>query len=211
MLRLLLGLVAAMTLAACAAEPVWAPEEEVARARYAHDGPPSITLFTVISNSSDNGAHSALMINASQRVIFDPAGTWYHPWAPERNDVHFGITPLVEQRYREYHTRETFRTVVQTVEVPPQVAERALRIALDYGAVPKAHCANSTSDILRQLGFEAVPRSFFPNRVMEGFATIPGVRTEVLRSDRPDNNRILLEQRAREDAAAFDARMAVAQ
>ncbi|MFA5539170.1 MAG: hypothetical protein WCZ72_08410 [Gemmobacter sp.] len=210
MLRLFFGLVAALMLAACGAEPVWAPDEDVTRARYSHDGPASITLFTVISNSSDSGAHSALMIDASQRVVFDPAGTWYHPWAPERNDVHFGITPLVEQRYREFHTRVTYRTVVQTLVVPPEVAERALRLALDYGAVPKAHCASSTSDILQQLGFDTVPRSFFPRRVMEGFARLPGVQTEELRSDRPDNNLVLLAQRAREDAAALDARMMVA-
>ena len=75
MKRLLLILVMPLFLAACAGEAVWAPEEEVQQSIYRHDGPPSITVFTVISNQNGSGGHSALLINGSQRVIFDPAGT----------------------------------------------------------------------------------------------------------------------------------------
>ena len=76
-------------LAGCAgtAASVWAPDEAVARARYVHEAPPSITLITVVNNTTGGGAHSALLINADERVIFDPAGTWHHPQLPERNDV----------------------------------------------------------------------------------------------------------------------------
>ena len=36
-------------LAACgSAEPRWAPDDAVSRAKYVHDGPPAVTLFTVI-------------------------------------------------------------------------------------------------------------------------------------------------------------------
>ena len=102
-------------LAGCGAEPVWAPDEAVTRAAYRDtENPPSITLFTVLNNRSGEGAHSALMINASQRVIFDPAGTWWHRTAPERNDLHYGITPTMLKFYIDYHARETYHVDVQT-------------------------------------------------------------------------------------------------
>ncbi len=201
MRKLLLILSLPVLLAACGltAEPKWSPDNEVAAATYRHDGPPSISLYTVINNTSGSGAHSALLVNGSQRVMFDPAGTWWHPQIPERNDVHFGITPRVLAFYEDYHTRVTYRTVVQTVEVSPQVAEMALRAVQEYGAVPKAQCARSVTAILGGLpGFETIPQSWFPKATMNSFANLPGVRTQTLRDDDSDDNSALL---ARQDVA----------
>ena len=119
MRRLVLCFVALLGLAACAAESVIAPPEAVAAARYVHDAPTSITLYTVINNNSGAGAHSGLLINASQRIMFDPAGTFQHPRVPERNDVHYGMTPRIVNFYIDYHARETFRMIEQTVIVSP--------------------------------------------------------------------------------------------
>jgi len=55
-----------------------------------------LTLLTMKNTGSGNGAHTGLMINASQRVLWDPAGTFGHASIPERNDVHFGITPRID-------------------------------------------------------------------------------------------------------------------
>ncbi len=171
------------------AEPKWASDAEVARAAWVDDGPPALTLITVISNRTGAGAHTGLLINASQRVLFDPAGTWYHPQLPERNDVHFGISPEIFDFYIDYHTRITYRTVTQTIEVSPQVAELAMQRVLAHGAVPKAQCAISTSTILRGLpGFESIPRTWFPKRLMRAFGTLPGVKEKLYRDDDPDDN-----------------------
>jgi len=189
MLRAFLSLLALLTLAACGAEPVWAPEERVQAARYVHDGPPSITLFTVINNRSNAGAHSGLMINGSERIMFDPAGTWQHPRIPERNDVHYGITPRIVNFYIDYHARETFRVVEQTVIVSPGVAALVAQRAKAYGAVPKAQCAKSVTEILRGVpGFENVRSSWYPNKIMDDFAKIPGVTTRVIRDEDADKN-----------------------
>jgi hypothetical protein len=190
-------LAALVTLAACStAEPVWAPDDVVSRAAYSHDAPASITLFTVLNNTSNAGEHSALLINGSQRLLFDPAGTWHHPYVPERNDVHFGITPKVVDFYIDYHARENFRVVEQTILVPPEVAELALQRALAYGAVPKAQCAIATSSILRGLpGFEPIPRTFGPKRVMTAFGRLPGVTERVITDDDAlQNHGVLLVQ-----------------
>lgn len=137
------------------------------------------------------GAHTSLLVDASQRVLFDPAGTFGHPTIPERNDVLFGMTPTVEEYYVSYHARITFFVVGHKVKVPAPVAERALRLVTGYGAVPKAHCTQSTSKILRQLpGFEAMPQTYFPNRLDDAFATLPGVTSRTYREEDPDNKEL---------------------
>lgn len=184
MRRLMMCLAALFALAACTAEPVWAPDDLVARAAYVHDGPPSITLFTVLNNTSNAGEHSALLINGSQRLIFDPAGTWRHPSLPERNDVHFGMTPKMVDFYRDYHARENYRVVEQTIVVSPEIAELALQRALAYGAVPKARCAAATSYVLRGVpGFETIPATLGPKKVMTAFGRLPGVTERLITDD----------------------------
>lgn len=181
-------------LAACgAAEPTWAPDEAVAKARYVHDGPPAITLFTVISNSNQSGAHSGLMINGSQRIMFDPAGSWKLPRLAERNDVHFGMTEKMVNFYIDYHARETYNVVEQTVQVPAGVAELVMQRAMAYGAVPKAHCTDSISEILHGVpGFETLPTTMFPKTFMKAFGRLPGVTERTITDDDADDNHGIL-------------------
>lgn len=189
MVRLALAVLALLTLAACGAEPKWASEEEVARARYVHDAPPSVTLYTVLSTKDGSGAHSGLMVNASERIIFDPAGTWHHPRLPERNDVHFGMSPKMVSFYIDYHARETYDVVEQTIVVSPAVAELVAARVKAYGAVPKAHCTNAVSGILGDVpGFEGLPRTWFPAKYMEAFAQLPGVTSRKISDDDTDDN-----------------------
>ena len=189
MKRVLVGLVLPAFLLGCdsTAESVWATDEEVARSSYTHDGPASITLYTVIRTATGSGLHAALLINGSERVVFDPAGSWWHPQIPERNDVHFGMTPHVVDFYIDYHTREESHTVSQTVYVSPEVAEMALEAVLAYGAVPKTQCTRSITTVLSELpGFEDIPISWFPPQAMEYFESYPGVETQVY-YDTPDD------------------------
>lgn len=184
MLRVLLAFGCVAVLAACGAEPTWAPDDKVAAARYVAGPPPAITLFTVINDRNNSGAHSGLMINGSQRVLFDPAGTFELPGLPIRNDVHFGITDRALNFYRDYHARdsetEKFHIVERTLVVPPEVAELVMQRAMDYGAVPKAYCANSIATILRGVpGFESLPGTMFPIRLGDAFGELPGVQTQI--------------------------------
>ncbi len=176
------------------AEPIWATDAEVSRAVYVDDGPPKLTLYTVINNATGSGAHTALLVNASQRAIFDPAGSWYHPQLPERNDVHYGMSDPIVDFYVDYHTRITYRTVIQEIEVPPEVAEAALREIQAYGAVRRGHCADATSEILRKLpGFEGLPRTYFPRQLSRAFGALPGVTTTIARDNDPDDNSGVIE------------------
>ncbi|SFA99901.1 hypothetical protein SAMN05421688_2230 [Poseidonocella pacifica] len=187
-MRILCLLVALATLlAGCGAQEVWAPQSELDRVRYVDDGPAELTLITVLNAGSGNGAHSALLINASERVIFDPAGTFGHPAIPERNDLIYGVSPAIERAFVDYHARITYDVQIQRLTVSRETAERAFRLAQRAGPVPKANCTRALAKLLRELpGFEHVRMSFYPNKLADDFAQIPGVRSVFIEDDDPD-------------------------
>lgn len=188
MLRLMAALACALTLGACGVDRTYAPEAEVQAARFVAGPPPSVTLITVINDRNGSGAHSGLIINASERVLFDPAGTFSHPAVPVQNDVHFGMTDRMVSFYLDYHTRdsatEEFHVIESTRIVSPQVAELLLQRAKDYGPVPKGFCASSISSILRGIpGFESVKATMFPKQLEASFDTLPGVSRRMIYED----------------------------
>jgi hypothetical protein len=190
---LLLVLCAVLALSGCAAESVWSSDEEVTRAAYRHDGPPRLTLFTMINNNNGSGAHSALMINGAQRVIFDPAGSFNSlRTLPERNDVLYGITPHVEDVYTRYHARKTYHVRIQRLDVSPELAAKAIRLAEAAGPAPNAACSMATSRILAGLFPGRIGTFWFPNKTADAFSHIPGVTEETLYEyDRDDNSGVL--------------------
>ncbi|RWR26435.1 hypothetical protein D2T29_20605 [Sinirhodobacter populi] len=189
MRRLILCLLLPLFLAACGAEPVWAPDEAVQKAAYRTGNPPSVTLMTVIGTKTGSGGHSALMIDGSQRVIFDPAGSWHHPWVPERNDVDYGITDQMYRFYYDYHARETWYVREQKVFITPQQAEMLIKRVEANGAVSKAMCAWAVSGVLRDIpGFESMPRTLSPTKLSRAFAKLPGVETKDHYDNDPDDN-----------------------
>lgn len=192
MLRRLFPLVAVAFLAACGADHKWASDEEVARAVYAPGPPSSITLITSINGRTGSGAHSALLINGSQRVLYDPAGTWEvtNGLAPERNDLHYGMTPPVLEAYRAFQANGVFYVIEQTVLVSQAEADQAIAAAIEKGSIPKAYCSNSISTLLQGLpGFESLKTTFFPKALANEFAKLPGVQRSVVEGTiSPDAN-----------------------
>lgn len=189
MRRFLICLILPLTLAACGAKSTWAPDEDVQKAAYVSGKEPTVTLYTVIKKRSGEGAHSGLMIDGAQRVMFDPAGTWYHPWVPERNDVHYGITERFRKFYIDYHARETYDVIEQTVPVSIETAELLRARAQAYGAVPKMMCANAVSGVLQDLPeFASVPRTYYPLKIKKAFEKLPTVSERLYHDKDPDNH-----------------------
>lgn len=175
---------APLVLAGCGATPHWSSSDFIQRVAYRDPGPAYLTLFTMKNVETDNGAHTGLMINASQRVIFDAAGTFGHESIPERNDVHYGITPQIADFYISYHARATYYLLIQKKLVPDAVAERAKQLVEANGAVPKSFCTQHTSRAIAQLpGFEGVRATFFPDRLAKQFGALPGVETSTYQED----------------------------
>jgi hypothetical protein len=180
-MRILASLIVVAFLAACATAPPGpqASDETIAATAYRAQGPATLTLITMVNNRDQSGAHTALMINGSQRVIFDPAGSFRNEKVPRRDDVLYGIRPAVYAAYKGAHARAAFHIVSQTFEVSPAVAEKAIVLAKARGRVLGTQCAASTIGILQQLdGFSGVSRTLFPKRLMENFSTLPGIKTE---------------------------------
>jgi hypothetical protein len=172
---LLLG--AALALAGC---ETYRPAslDEVAGARYVSDAPPSVTLISMVNNRTGRSAHSALLINGSQQVLYDPAGTFTHPDLPRRDDVHYGVTPRFVDYYERYHARFSHHVEAHQVPIGRAQADRLIANAQAEGKTLKAHCALAVADVLRPVPpFEDVTRSYFPEGLRADFAAMPGVRT----------------------------------
>ena len=99
-----LALGALLALAGCEFYTPATPDE-VARARYVSDEPASVTLISMVNERSGRSAHAGLLINGSQQVLYDPAGTFSHPDLPRAGDVHYGMTPRYVDYYERYHAR----------------------------------------------------------------------------------------------------------
>lgn len=192
------GFALMLSVAGCATKQPYADDAAIAAVSYRDAGPPSLTLYTMVNNRSGEGAHSALLINASERVIFDPAGSFYSEVTPERNDVLFGITPYIERAYRSAHARSTYHVVSQTVDVSPEQAQTAYELALNNGAVPGAFCTSATSRLIGQIpGFENINGTLRPKKLMAQFEEVPGVRTDkYYENDSPDLQKALAEGNA---------------
>ena len=157
MRTLILVLCLPLLVAACADPGPWASDASVAAARHRDDGPAMLTLFTMINNENGQGAHSALMVNASQRVIFNPAGTFRHPYAHRNAPMCTTASPInMVDFFIDYHARETYRVIRHDIEVSPENAERILAADRDpRRGARNALCTTSINNILRDIpGFE---------------------------------------------------------
>ncbi len=184
-MRLFLVGFTVLFLSGCVAQLPWASDERVTNAAYSDPSPTSITLMTVISNGSNSAGHSSLLINASQRVLYDPAGTWYNKAVPERADMLYGMTPKMLQYYIDYHARAKFRVVMQTIKVSPAVAEKVFRAAIKRGASFSGFCAVNTSNLLALVpGLEDFPISIWPISAVDAMNKVPGVKVrEIFQND----------------------------
>lgn len=198
LLRIAGALAIVGALGGCVAEEVWAPDTAVSAASYRPSGPTTVTLMTMISNSNGSGGHSALLIDGAERVLFDPAGSWFHPLIPERNDVLYGMDAQFLGFYTDYHARETYHIVLQEVDVTPEVAASLIAAVERVGPVPPARCSLSISRVLSQTpGFESIGTNWFPARTMARFGTLAGVRESRIYDTDADDNLELLQAQAR--------------
>jgi hypothetical protein len=178
MLGRILSLMAIACLCACATDHKWAPDAELEKVAYVAGPPATLTLITSINGRSGSGAHSALLINGSQRVLYDPAGSWElgAGQAPERHDLHYGMFPGALDNYLAFQSAGVFYVVEQTITVPVAVADQAIADALQQGATQQAYCSHSVASVLRRVpGFENISVTFFPRALSREFAQIPGV------------------------------------
>ena len=166
----------------CATKEIsWAPSDKVLLAKYKNNEPSSVTLLTMINNHTGVGGHSALLINATERLLFDPAGTFVHPQIPERHDVLFGINDAAFERYVDYHARPSIHVVIQKLEVDLKLAEDISKEVQTYGPVQNMMCSFAISEILSKHNrFKDLPKTLFPKNTMENFAKLDATETTII-------------------------------
>ncbi len=171
----LLALLAVLALSGCEFYTPAAPDQ-IARARYVSSDPPSITLMSMVNARSGKSAHTGLLINGSQQVLFDPAGTFTHPDLPRSGDIHYGMTPRFVDYYERYHARFDYFVEAQTVPVTRAEADQILADAQAHGKSMKMTCALSMAEVLHPVPrFADAPSSVYPEALRAYFATQPGV------------------------------------
>ena len=176
--RLALLVAVMLGLAGCGggAKRAAAPDPVPARALQPNPGAAEVTLLTVVNNRSGAGDHAALLIAGTQRVIYDPAGSFDLPSVPRRHDVLYGISPTVEEVYLGYHARATHHVVAQTLPLEQAQADALIATAEAQSPATAGLCAVRASAVLRTLPeLAGLSTSFFPRRLRESFADRPGV------------------------------------
>src|SRR4051812_1398946 len=167
------ALFAMMALASLAGCEIYRPAsfKEIAAARYVSPEPPSVTLMSMVNARSGRSAHSGLLINGSQQVLYDPAGTFTHPDLPRRGDIHYGMTPRYVDYYERYHARFDYFVEAQRVPISKAAADQLIANAQAEGQSMKMTCALDVADVLQPVApFQNVHRSFFPEALREDFA-----------------------------------------
>ncbi|MGV6850344.1 MAG: hypothetical protein ACWA5A_18375 [Marinibacterium sp.] len=166
--------------AGCTAIAPYAKDEVIAAVSYRDNGPREFKLMTVINVDSGSAAHSALLINGPERILFDPAGSFEYGPIPERNDVLFGISPQNEFIYKTSHASEKRYIQIQTVPLSEEQGQAAYQAALNWGASPAAHCTQATSGVIRSIpGFERINRTWYPRKLADQLSTLPNVTEEL--------------------------------
>lgn len=184
MKRLFLALALVTIAAGCAPNPQHQPPANLGALAYKNTGQTSLTLYTMENRRSGSGAHTGLQVNASERVLFDPAGSFKAEGVTRSGDVLYGFSPVVEKVYTGAHARSTHLVRKVTIPVSPEVAEMALMKVKANGSVAAAHCAESTSSILRTLpGFGGIERTFYPKTLEAQLMSLPGTTTETVIED----------------------------
>jgi hypothetical protein len=189
LIRFLLAALVAATLSGCEFYTPATPEE-ISQARYVSSEPPSITLMSMVDERSGTSAHSGVLINGSQRVLFDPAGTFTHPDLPRSGDIHYGMTPRFVDYYERYHARAGYFVETQRVPVTQAQADQIFANAVARGKSLKMECGLAVSGVLQPVPpVTGVGTALFPESIREDFATIPGVETiRIYENDKGKNN-----------------------
>ena len=162
---------------------------DIQAAAYVSPLPSSVTLLTMVNESGDFGEHSGILINASQQVLYDPAGTFRHSTSPNARDVNYGMHPAMVEYYKSYHARRGYYVVAQELQVSPDLAEQIFQRAVAQGETAKLHCGISVSSVLNGLQmFAGIPTTYYPGKIMDSFAEVPDVKTSYVYEDDEGQN-----------------------
>ncbi len=181
-LKNLFTIIALVILSACADYENDDPAVVSSRT-YISEEQPYVELLTMVNESGDFGEHSGIVINASQTVLYDPAGSFrYEAELARSRDIHYGMSPRMVDYYKRYHARFGYYVVAQRVYLSAEEAEALFRKANEIGTTGQLRCGLSASQTLNSISrFANIPSTYWPGKIMEAMAEVPGVETSYTR------------------------------
>lgn len=177
-----LGLVLAASLQGCAGALYSNPPDVAKRDSYTAQTAPEIGLVTITHKPTQFMWHSALLINADERILYESGGYWIDSEDRRLGDVHYNLT---DARLNDYVARrgnpKVWKVTLHRVDVSPEVAQEAKRRAEENQLVLAGFCAVGVAEVLKDLpGFDHIGHVLLPHDLTPRFDEIPGVRVEVL-------------------------------
>lgn len=179
--RVVAGVACVLLVAGCSGAFFSQPPEVARATPHVTNGPPQLTLITRIHAPTAFPWHSALLIDNGERVLFDAGGFWNPEVSRRYRDVHYGFDDAQFEAYvRNRAFPDSWHVVMQTLIVPQEVAQMARDRAEEHGLVLAGTCAISVANVLDDLpGFEGIGMVALPQQLMERFAELDGVQTEI--------------------------------
>lgn len=177
-----LALCLAISLSGCAGTLYSSPPDVAKRDRHSPEAAPEIALVTVMHKPTRFMWHSALLITADERILYESGGYWIDPENRRLGDVHYNMN---DARLRDYVARrgnpKVWEITLHRVAVPKEVAQEAKHRAETNQLVLGGFCAVGVAELLKGLpGFDHIGPVLLPHDLVPRFAEIPGVRLEVL-------------------------------
>lgn len=172
----------ALSLSGCAGMMYSSPPEIAQRDRYSPQAEPEISLLTITHKPTSFMWHSALLITADERILYESGGYWKDPEDRRLADVHYNLT---DERLRDYIARrgdpDVWQITLHRVEVSEDIALEAKRRAQTNQLVLGGFCAMGVAEVLKGLpGFDHLGPVFLPHDLVPVFEEIPDVELEVL-------------------------------
>ena len=152
---------------------------------YVSEEAPFVALLTMVNESGDYGEHSGILINASQTVLYDPAGSFrYEEELARSRDIHYGMSPRMVDYYKRYHARFGYYVVSQKIYITAEEAEALFREANRIGTTGQLRCGLSASSVLNSIPrFANIPTTYWPGKIMDAMAEVPGIETSYTREN----------------------------
>jgi hypothetical protein len=145
------------------------------------NAPPSATLLLSEHKGGSGAVHAALVITGSERVIYDPSGSFTHPDTRRLGDVVYGASDPVVEMFALHNADKDHDAMMRRIPLSAEEAEQMLARARSRGGAMPGYCAKSVADVMRAAPrFAAMRDTFWPSNVLEDFVQFGPVETRVV-------------------------------
>ncbi len=140
------------------------------------NAPPSTTLVLAEHKGGSGAVHAALIVTGSERLIYDPSGSFTHPDTRRYGDVVYGASDDIVELFALHNADKNHDAVMRTIALQPEEAETMLDAARTHGGAMPGFCAKSVASVLRSVPrFASMRDTFWPSNVQQDFESIAPV------------------------------------